>query len=219
MAFATIFAAIGLLLLAAVGGFGISPMALPFAGGFMLVGPVLLSGFFRLSVLQSEGGQPRLSDAFFAFALAPAGVWVLALLCAFLFLVWITDAAVLYAVMIGGDYLPYELPWVINLRGQVIAFELWGAFMGSVIAFVILAVSAFSVPLLHERRANLIEAIHASVAAVFANFLSSIAWGLLLTAVILVSILLLPLLTVTLPTLAYASFSLYRQVYPLGESS
>jgi len=41
MAFASLFALIGLVVLAAVGEFGISPMALPFAGGFMLVGPAV----------------------------------------------------------------------------------------------------------------------------------------------------------------------------------
>lgn len=218
MAYATLFALIGLALLAAVGRFGISPMALPFAGGFMLVGPALLTGFFRLSVMRAGGRQPSLMAAFAAFAHAPAGLWLVALVCAFLFLIWITDAAVLYTVMIGREHLPYDLPWVIRLQRQVLVFELWGALMGSVLAFIILAISAFSVPLLHEGRASLIQAVHASVRAVFGNFIACIAWGLVLTATTLLAILLLPLLIVVLPVLAYASFALYRKVFPLPEN-
>jgi uncharacterized membrane protein len=211
MAFAALFALIGLLVLVAVGAFGVAPMALPIASGFMLIGPALLTGFFRLAVIHAAGRRPRLTDAFTAFAGAPAGLWLVALLCAFLFLIWITDAAVLYTVMIGAEHLPYELPWLLRLQQQVVAFELWAALMGSVLAFIILAIS---VPLLHERRAGLVPAVHASARAVFGNFAICIAWGLVLTGATLLAILLLPLLTVVLPVLAYASFALYRKVFP-----
>jgi uncharacterized membrane protein len=216
VAYAGVFVLIGLALLVAVGKLGASPMALPLAGGFLLVGPALLSGFFRLSIIHANGDQPRLLDAFSAFTRVPGGVWIVSILCLFLFFIWITDAAVLYAVMIGGEHLPYQLPWLINLKGQVIAFEFWGSLMGSIIAFLILAISAFSVPLLFDGRASLVEAIQTSVRTVFANFLTSIVWGILLAGVILVSIVLLPLLLVTLPWLAYASFSLYRTVFPVS---
>ena len=36
------------MLLSAITALGFSPMVLPFAGGFMLVGPILLTGFFEL---------------------------------------------------------------------------------------------------------------------------------------------------------------------------
>ena len=219
VAFAALFALIGLALLGVAGLLGMSPMALPLAGGFMLVGPALLSGFFRLAVIHADGGRPRLRDGFAALAGAPPGVWLVALLCAFLFLIWITDAAVLYAMMIGAEDLPYDLAWLGRWPHHVLMFELWGALMGSVLAFIILAVSAFSVPLLHERRAGLVAAVHASVRAVFGNLVVCVAWGVLLAAATLLSILLLPLLTVVLPVLAYASFALYRRAFPLPDAA
>jgi len=218
IAFASLFVLIGLVLLAAVGHLGLSPMALPFAGGFMLVGPVLLTGFFRLAAVASDGHRPGVRDAFAAFLSAPAGLWMVALVCAFLFLVWITDAAVLYTFMIGREYLPYDLPWIISPRRDVVSFDLWAALMGSVLAFIIFAVSAFSIPLLHEGRVNAVQAVHASVRAVFRSFAASIAWGLLITGGTIISILLLPSLAVVLPILAYASFALYRKVFPPVES-
>ena len=90
--------------------------------------------------------------------------------------------------------------------------------MGSVLAFFVFAMSAFSVPLLHQHRASLIQAVYASVCVVLRNFVASIAWGLLLTGVILISILLLPLLAITLPIMAYASFALYQRVFPPTEA-
>ena len=214
IAFAAVFAGIGLVLLWGVGRLGLSPMALPFAGGFMLVGPALLTGFFRLAQRQAAGAVPRFADALAAFLHAPAGLWVVALLCAFLFLIWITDAAMLYAFTVGGRHLPYELPWLLNWHPDVVVFELWAALLGAALAFLILAISAFSVPLLHDRRASLAQAVSASVRAVLGSFPAAIAWALLLTGTVLFSILLLPLLTVTLPILAYASHALYRTVFP-----
>ncbi len=214
IAFAALFALIGLALLSAVGRLGLSPMALPLAGGFMLVGPALLTGFFRLADRQAAGQAPHFADALAAFLRAPAGLWVVSLLCAFLFLIWITDAAVLYAFTIGSQHLPYELPWLVRWQRDVVAFELWAALLGAALAFMILAVSAFSVPLLHDRRATLAQAVAASVRAVVGNLLASIGWALLLTGAILLSILVLPLLVVTLPALAYASRALYQTVFP-----
>jgi uncharacterized membrane protein len=214
IAYAGAFALIGIVLLALIGHLGLSPMALPVSGGFLLVGPAFLTGFFRLAVIAAYGCPARLPDAFDAFARAPAGIWLVAAICAFLFLIWITDAAVLYAMMIGSEHLPYELPWLIRLERHVIAFELWGSLMGSVLAFIIFAISAFSVPLLHEGRADIVQAVVASVRAVLGNFVPSLAWGLILTGGTLLAILLLPLFVVLFPVLAYASFALYRKVFP-----
>ena len=100
------------------------------------------------------------------------------------------------------------------MQRHVVAFELWGSLMGSVLAFIIFSVSAFSVPLLHEGRANLVQAVYASVRAVLGNLLPALAWGLLLTVAMVLSIVLLPLLTVVLPVLAYASFAIYEKVFP-----
>lgn len=216
MAYALIFTGTGFVLLAAVHHYGLAPMALPLVGGFMLIGPVILSGFFKLADQHHAQSQVRLSAALLALVHAPTSVWVIALFCSFLFLIWITDAATLYSFMIGGEHLPYQLPWQVTVPENVLLFELFGSLMGAVLAFAILAVSAFSVPLLYQNRAKLTVAVGMSVKAIFSNFLTSICWGLLLTLLTFISILLLPLLTVTLPVLAYASYELYKKVFPVS---
>lgn len=212
--YAGIFATLGLILLSATGAVGLSPMALPLAGGFMLVGPILLTGYFDLVRLYEEGRQPDLGDAFRAFSHAPRELWMLAALCAFLFLIWITDAGILYSFMVGGADLTYDLAWLPQQGGDVLAFGLWGALVGSVLAFIIFTVSAFSVPLIYERRAGLVQGVSASTRAVLGNFLVCLTWGITLSSVILVSIVVMPLLLLTLPVLSYASFALYRRAFP-----
>lgn len=214
ISYALVFATLGLALLTVLGAVGLSPMALPFAGGFMLLGPVLLTGYFELARRHESGHRPTLSDAFAAFARAPRSIWGLALLCAFLFLIWITDAGVLYSFTIGGTDLGYDLAWLEELGDDVLRFELWASLMGSVIAYLIFAVSAFSVPLVYERRAGIVQGISASVRTVLGNFPVCLAWGLLLGTVIVLSILVMPVLLFTLPVMSYASFALYRRAFP-----
>lgn len=213
--YATLFVVIGFVLMTVVGVFGVSPLLLPLAGGFMLVGPALLAGFFELYRIYASGGRPRAADALAGFTSAPSGLWAIAGICAFLFLIWITDVSVLYAFMIGAEHLPYELPWLIRLQQDVLAFEFWASVMGSLLAFAIFSISAFSVPLLHEGRAGPIEAISISVRVVFDNLIPALLWGILLSLTTMLAILLVPLLLVVLPVLAYASFALYRMVFPV----
>ncbi len=215
LAFGAIFALLGLAVLVLVYQIGISAMALPFAGGFMLLAPIFLVGFFHLSELRARGITAGFKDAFAGFRRAPTGLWVVALICTFLFLVWITDAGVLYSFMIG-EVDPANQPiWLTQFQTDVIAFTLWSTLMGSVLAFIAFATSAFSIPLLYQRRTATVQAIFASVHAVLRYFLISIVWGLLLTGTIVGSILLLPLLAIVLPVMSYASFAFYLRVFPL----
>lgn len=214
IAYAAVFTLFGLLILVAIGVSGFSPLALPFAGGFMLLGPVLLTGYFELAGQHLQGNRPRLSDAFAAFGRAPRDLWLVALICAFLFLVWITDAGVLYSFTIGGEHISYDLAWMSELGDSVLSFTLWGSLMGSVIAYMIFAISAFSVPLIYERRCSAVQGILVSARTVIGNFPVCLAWGLVLSGVVVTSILLLPLLLLSLPLMSYASFALYRKAFP-----
>ena len=71
--------------------------------------------------------------------------------------------------------------------------------MGSVVAYLIFTVSAFSVPLIYEHRVGLVEAVHASVRTVLGSFGGCLVWGLILGGVIVLSILLRPLLLIHPP--------------------
>ena len=214
--YAGVFMLLGLVLLLAIGALGLSPLVLPFAGGFMLLGPVLLAGYFELALRYEQGRQISPAEAFRAFSRAPPELWMVALICAFLFLIWLTDAGVLYSFTLGGTHFGYDLAWLSEFGGDVLRFELWGSLMGAGLAYMIFVISAFSVPLVYERRTGMVEGIAASARAVLGNFTVCLGWGLVLGVVVMGSILLLPLLLVTLPVMAYASFHLYRRVFPPG---
>lgn len=210
--FAAIFAAIGLALLITLGVNGLTPLALPLAGGFMLVGPPLLSGYFNVIRAVEAGHSPSFGDLFAGLRGAPYTVWVIALVCMLLFMIWITDAAVMYSFMIGRA--PVLVEDILPRGADIAAFELYGSLMGTALAFAIYTISAFSVPLLFERRATLIGAVSASVRAVIGNLRVSLPWAAILASAVMASILVLPLFLIVMPWLAYASFRLYREVFP-----
>ena len=75
-------------------------------------------------------------------------------------------------------------------------------------------ITAYAVPLLIERRAGLVTAVHASIRAIFASPAANLMWSLALASTIVLSLALPLLLAATLPIMAFATESLYRAVFP-----
>lgn len=211
-AYAGIFALIGLVIIAALLTGGFTPFVLAAAGAFMLIGPAILAGFFGIARDHESGDGARFSSIGAGFGAASGAIWVLALICALLFMIFVTDAAILYSYMVGGT--PVWLTELVPTTPGVTSFLLWGAVSGFVIALLLYCVSAFSIPLLCERRAGLVDAVVTSVRVVFGNFPAAMLWAGLLAFSVMGSILLLPLLPVVLPWLAFASRALYRRILP-----
>lgn len=210
--YAGIFALLGLLLMGTLVAAGRSPLVVPAAGAFMLAGPPLMAGFMAISRRARSGERPRLADVAAGFRGAPPAMWVIALVCALLFMVFVTDAVVLYSFMVGVA--PVRALELLQPAAPVASFLVWGSIMGAALAAILYAVSAFSVPLIIDGRAGLVGAVTASTKVVLRHAGVSLPWGLLFAVAMLMSIVLLPLVPLALPVLAYASEALYRKVFP-----
>ena len=114
--------------------------------------------------------------------------------------------------MVGRE--PFGFLRLLRIEGLVVNYAAYSAIMGGVLAFILFTVSAFSIPLIYDGRAQLVSGVVASVRAVFGRFGVMMCWALLLAAVIIVSTLLLPLLLLTLPVMAYASREFYFRTFP-----
>lgn len=214
IAYAGIFTLGGLAIVGGLLVLGLAPLVIAAAGAFMLVGPPVLAGFFGIAAAWEAGERVRFAAVGEGFRRAASGLWVVALVCALLFMIFVTDVATLYSYMVGGTPV-----WLVDLAaftGNVASFLKWGIVSGAFLAFLLFCVSAFSVPLLCEGRATLVGAVATSVKVVFGSFPTAVLWGALLATMTIASILLLPLLPLTLPWLAYASRALYRETLPLS---
>jgi hypothetical protein len=83
-------------------------------------------------------------------------------------MIFVTDAAILYAYMVGGT--PVWLTDLLPANANVAAFVRWAGVSGLVVALLLFCISAFSVPLLCERRVGLVGAIVGSVRIVLRQF-------------------------------------------------
>ncbi|UCV20818.1 DUF2189 domain-containing protein [Ferribacterium limneticum] len=212
--YALIFTLGGLAIMGGLLAQGWTPFIIATAGAFMLIGPVSLAGFFGIAGAFEAGEPVGPASIVSGFARASRALWALALVCALLFMIFVTDAAILYAYMVGAT--PVWLGNLLPANANVLSFVRWAGVSGLVVALLLYCVAAFSIPLLCERRAGLVEAVVLSVRIVFANFIPSIFWAFFLSTVTIGSILLLPLLPLTLPWMAYASRAVYRQVLPVS---
>ncbi len=212
VSYAAIFTMVGLGLFSLLELLRWAPLSASLAGGFMLVGPATLSGFFAIIDAHRAGRSPTFSDVVKSFVALPRGAWVVAFVCTLLFLIWITDAGTLYAFIVGEIQAGFGA--MLPPGADVTRFLAYSSIMGAVLAFIIFAVSAFSIPLIRDGRADMVSGVVASVRAIFANFSIMMAWALLLSVTIIASILVPPLLLVTLPVMAFASHSLYLCTYP-----
>ena len=216
---------------------GLPALALILAGGIALIAPLFLPLFHSLLQAQARGERPRLGFALSAYRRMGAGFWALAAACGFLLLVWITDAGILYAFMVGAGTAVEPVvaaplggagagtSSALNPASPLIptawahpglrSFVIWASLMGAVLAAGIHLIAGFSLPLLQEGRAPIIPAIHASVRTVFGNLTATLTWGLILVLGLLLGFLLPPLLALVAPVLAYSQYALYRRAFPL----
>ena len=212
VSYSMIFAFIGVVIFVGIERASFAPMIFPLAGGFMLVGPVLLTGFFAIADRVALKQPCRFSDIVAGFSHASRGMFAIAMVCTLLFMIWVTDVATLYGFTVGR--VPVSLLPVSSPSDNVVSFLVWTSLIGAVLAVVIFSISAFSVPLLYYRRAGLVRAVVLSVRAVFANLTASLLWAMILSVTIIGSILIFPLFLVAFPVLAFASHSLYRELFP-----
>lgn len=215
--YAAVFALIGATLVILLAAAGFAPMAVILTGGFLILGPVLLLGFFGIARAYRSGRSARWSDVVRSFSRMPLGLAGLSaiMLFLFLFLVWLADASILYGFVLGGG--EYHWADMLPRSAALRDFQFAAALMGAGFAMIAFPFTAYSVPLLLERRANLAVAVSASVRAVFRSVRANAVWALVLALTVFASMALLPLLMVSLPVLGLSAESLYRRTFTAGE--
>ena len=210
--YAMIFSLIGVVILVGIERASYAPLIVPLGGGLLLVGPGLLCGFFALADRVARHESSSMADIVGGCSRASPAMFGVALLSTTLFIVWLVDVATLYGVAVGRVPM---LPGMFILQpGNNVTFLLVSSLLALLLPLAIFAISAFSVPLLYYRRAGLWPALRLSVVAVFSNLAVSAVWTLWLSLCLIASIVIFPLILLSFPVLAFASHSLYRELFP-----
>jgi uncharacterized membrane protein len=192
------------------------PFFFPIVAGVGLLGPVAAVGFYELA-RRREAGMTSNWSHFLDVRKRPAAddLGIVAGLLLAIFALWILAAGALYIALFGwafpsslGDFMTalFATP-----RGW--AMIVIGLAVGAVFAWVVLALSVASLPMLVDRDVTAADAVSASWRAASENRGEMIRWGLTVVGLLVLgSIPLFLGLAVVLPWLGYATWHLYTRL-------
>lgn len=189
----------------------------PALAGFLVFAPALAIGLYAKSRALERG--ERLSLARMALPRPASGGQILftgALLCG-LMLLWMRAAIVIYALFFGVR----PFPGLDHVAGMLFstptgaAMLIVGSVVGALFAAFSFAISAFSLPMMLDRKVDALTAMGMSWALVVNNLKPMLVWGALVLALFVLSLAtgLLGLLVV-FPLLGHATWHAYRAVRP-----
>jgi uncharacterized membrane protein len=182
--------------------------------GFLLVAPMLAAGLYELSRRYLADEPVSLGDSILAWKRNPSCMIGFGLLSIFAGTLWQVISVVIVALLYKGPPLaPLDMiiQVLINPQHYLMFFVYMGA--GGVLAAVVFALSVVSMPMLIDRRCDLISALVTSVNAVAENPLPLAVWAvviMLLTGLGFATALVG--LVLVMPWLGHASFHAYRDL-------
>lgn len=168
---------------------------------FVLIGPFLAAGMYDVSWELEKGHKPSFSHCFKAILRNNVNEWAFGVLLLMLMIFWLRVASLIHAL-----YPQYVDDDFVNL----IPFLTLGTLAGAFFTLVVFSISAFTQPILMERRVDLMTAVLTSVNAVWVNKAVMLAWAMVIVASVVVGFATLFLgFMVLMPLMGYASWHAY----------
>ncbi|HEB95678.1 MAG TPA: DUF2189 domain-containing protein [Sedimenticola thiotaurini] len=180
------------------------------AAGFVLLVPFLFAPYYHLATAVSRGqAPPVLPGVLFR---TPPAVLGLGMISGALFLIWATDAFIIYSVYFSFDPLPGLFRGG-EAGSRAVSFLGWATLLGAVLSLIILFITPFSIPHAIDDGSGFVDAIVFSVKGVARNAAIVAPWVALLgAATLLTTLIALPLGLALFPLLAYANYDCYREL-------
>lgn len=199
----------------AIGWFqGSGWMLIVLLSSFIFVAPVLAIGLYAISACLARGEQPSLRRCVLAERLHLGDTAVYSLILMVICLVWVRAGS--------GLQVFYPESGEPSLAELATFFSI-GSAVGSVFALVAFAASAFSLPMLLDRRTDGVTAVVTSVNAVLRNKRAMLVWVVLIVAAVAIGFATALLgLVVTMPVIGHATWHAYRETidasaWPAGD--
>jgi uncharacterized membrane protein len=171
--------------------------------GFVFVGPVLAVCSYSISRQLERQDPPTIRRVLLSGRRHMASALVFSLLLMVVFLVWARAASMIHVFFpIDGDY-----SW-----RDLLPFLGVGSAVGSLFAAFTFGAAAFSLPMLVDRRTDIVTAVVTSINAVLRNKLAMVVWVAIIVLGVAIGFATAFLgLAVTLPVLGYATWHSYRE--------
>ena len=186
------------------------PYVLGLSGGFLLVGPFLCLGMYRVSQRLENGQKPGFADSVLAWRTKTSQLGIFGFVLLVLEMLWARATLVVFAVTFDG--MPdFKGSLLALLDPQNIGFIVAWLVLGALFATLIFAVSVVSIPMILHRQTDAITAGLTSMRLVLTQTPVMLFWALLIAALVLLAM--LPGfggLLIVGPVLGHASWHAYR---------
>ncbi len=217
LAYGAIFALIAVVLLFGLWSAGVPALILPMAGGFLLVGPILAAGLYRMSSLIERGQKVTLRDTLLVNIQSPGQLAFMGVALMIAFFAWVEIALLLFMLVFGPVAMPpvQEFLQALLLEPRGVVLLSVGTFLGAVLASVIFSATVVSIPLLMVREVDVVTAIVTSLRAVALNPGVMVLWGVLIAVIMALGFALLFVgLLIAFPLIGHATWHAFRDIIP-----
>ncbi len=172
--------------------------------GFVIVGPVLAFSLYDISCQLDRGRRPTLGHCFLESRRHLGNELLFAVLLIIILLIWARAASMIH-VFFPTDAAAGN-PWM-----QYAAFLGVGSAVGALFAGFTFAVSAFALPMMMERKVDIVTAALTSINAVVRNKAAMALWGAIIVGGVVVGFATAFLgLALVMPVIGHATWHAYR---------
>lgn len=171
--------------------------------GFVFIAPVLAIGLYSISCQIQRGEKPVLGRCLQDGIKHLGNEMVFAMIMLVIFLVWARAASMVH-ILYPAESSP---AW-----SDLALFFGVGSAVGSIFATVMFCASAFSLPMIMERKVDVVTAIVTSINAVLRNRLTMMVWAAVIVGCIAIGFATALIgLVVILPLLGHATWHAYQE--------
>jgi uncharacterized membrane protein len=171
--------------------------------GFVFLGPVLAIGLYSISCQIQLGRDPELGYCVREGKRHLGNELVFAVVLLVVFLVWARAASMIHV------FFPVESGYGL---ADLALFLGIGSAVGAIFSAIIFMASAFSLPMIMDRKADPITAMLTSINAVLRNKLPMLIWALIIVGAVLIGFATAFLgLAVLLPLIGHATWHAYQE--------